>query len=442
MSVLASTYFSIGRPLESLDIMKECIDICDKAFPSNHSDLIPKLMLYGKVLRVSGDIVNSLLVYKRALFVHVINFTSNQNQLQLNELNASIKELESSTTSRLDIAPEMQLPAIDSVPNKTNLIICSKFSRSCDEYAFCVASSLKQMGSVNLIAVVTAGQPQDQHVQHARRSLDCLLLSEVPVAFSKAIPSSDEPHGASASPYISCNGVDMITRALNEASDAKSITILCDACPADIAEVMMKHPTLFAEKVKAIIIMGSVKPPRRRSDIGPVETDDTEYNQAMSRVYAGCQQFNVQTISISNDIANGFPFSSTSVDDFIHTNHMISLDIQRREEAHARLLWEDGTRESRKYVFGNEKPKAGQQQSVWPLVKSINIELVLGVLCCIPHYQDAHFRLDKHRVNGIEHKICRFQSAKAGMLKTQSLSDEIVMLVGFAMRTALLNTSC
>ena len=52
-------------------------------------------------------------------------------------------------------------------------------------------------------------------------------------------------------------------------------------------------------------------------------------------------------------------------------------------------------------------------------------------------YRDAHFRWDKHIVNGTEHKIC-----KAKVVKSEALSEEILMMVGFALRAGLMNTSC
>ena len=226
--------------MESLVLMKECIDICDKAFPSNHSNVIPNLMLYGKVLRVSGDLVNSLSVYKRALFIHIVNFSSNQNEGQLEELNSCIQELESNMSNLLQASPDISLPAIESDPNKINIILCTSLSHCSDEYAFSVAASLQQMGCINFIAAVVSEQSGNERAKLARRTLDSLLLSEVPVGFSKVNESK-------TSPYI-CNGAEIIARALNQAPDAKSLTLLCDSCPADIAEVMVRalHASLLS----------------------------------------------------------------------------------------------------------------------------------------------------------------------------------------------------
>lgn len=420
--------------------MQECIKISDKAFPPNHANLIPNLMLYGKSLRVSGDAINSLAAYKRALFIHMINFSASQNEMQLAELNACIKELESTSVSQFRVTSKMPIPTIESDHMKTHIIMCSDFHRRCDEFALCMAASLSQMGCLSLTGVIAGRQSQHDRPQFARRTLDSIMLSEVPVAFSKSFsPSTSILH---TSPYISCDGVEMITEALNQAPSTKSITILVDSCASDIAEVVVKNPTLFAEKVEAVVILGTVQPPRRRSNIEPAATDNSDHDQAMNQIYAGCQEFGVPTVSLSPDVARGFPFPSSVVDELAKSHHMISLSVQRREETQTRRLWEEGTKENRKYIFGNEKPKSDGQHSLWPLVKSINIELLLALLCCVPTYRESHFRWDVHQVNGIDHKYCRHQNAKAGVLKSQSLSDEVAMLIGFALRTSLLNTSC
>jgi hypothetical protein len=230
LSVLASSYYSIGRPLDSLDLLKECLDICDKAFSSNHANLIPNLMLYGKLLRVTGDIVNATSSYKRALFIHMINFKSNQMEMQLKELNKCIIELESGVVTRPENISEMPMPSAE--PDQVNVIVCANFGhRPSDEYALCIASSLHRMGSMNLVTLIAVGQPQHESGQLARHSLDNLMLSGVPVAFSKVVSSTDKYEGTmKISPYVSSDGVEMIARALSQAPYSKSLTILCDSC--------------------------------------------------------------------------------------------------------------------------------------------------------------------------------------------------------------------
>eukprot|EP00804_Cyclotella_cryptica_P020226 CCRYP_010919-RA/>CCRYP_010919-RA protein AED:0.03 eAED:0.03 QI:456/1/1/1/1/1/5/369/1533 len=443
LSVLASSYYSIGRPLDTRYLLEECLDICDKVLSSNHSNLIPNLMLYGKVLRASGDMINATSVYKRALFIHNINFRADQNKIQLDELNRCIRELECGFTSCPKTSLEMPIPCIESDPGKAHIILCTNFGhRPCDAYAFSLASSLQQMGSVNLVTVVAVGQPQHECAQLARLSLDSLLLSDVPVAFSRVVSAIGKSRGTlQTSPYISSDGVEIITRVLVQAPSKKSLTIMCDYCLGDIAEVMEKHAILFAEKVKEVVIIGSVQPLRRRSNIEPEVSGNAEYDMFTSKVYAGCQQLNIQTVSMCKDVAKGFPFPSSYVDDLTQTNHMIGSEVQRKEKAQANLLWEQGTKDSRRYIFGHDKPQDGKCNA-WPLVKSVNIELSLGLLCCIPMYRDAHFRWESHQVNGVNHKVCRHRNAKAGIIKSQNLSDEILNLVGFSLRAALLNTSC
>jgi hypothetical protein len=137
---------------------------------------------------------------------------------------------------------------------------------------------------------------------------------------------------------------------------------------------------------------------------------------------------------------------------------MVSTKGQQSEEIHMNKIWESikqlkqETKTYRapacpeiksfyKYTLGGEHPNMNQH-NIWPSIKSINLELVLGLLSCIPMYQDAHFRWETHYVKGIGHKVCRHSHASAGIIKSEALSSEIHMLIGFALRSTLLNTSC
>ena len=94
-----------------------------------------------------------------------------------------------------------------------------------------------------------------------------------------------------------------------------------------------------------------------------------------------------------------------------------------------------------KYSLGGERPNT-EQHNIWPSIKSINLELVLGLLSCVPIYRDSHFRWETHQVKGVNHRVCRHPDATAGIIKPEVLSNEIHMLIGFALRASLLNTSC
>ena len=189
-------------------------------------------MLYGKVLRASGDMAKATSVYKRALFIHSINFRVDQNEMQLDELKRCIRELEDGPPCLPKTSPEMPIPSIESDPGKAHIILCTNFGqRPCDDYAFALASSLHQMGSANLVTVVAVGQRQHECARLARESLDSLLLSDVPVAFSRVVSVIGKSRGTlQTSPYISSDGVEIITRVLVQAPRKKSLTIMCDYC--------------------------------------------------------------------------------------------------------------------------------------------------------------------------------------------------------------------
>ncbi len=92
-------------------------------------------------------------------------------------------------------------------------------------------------------------------------------------------------------------------------------------------------------------------------------------------------------------------------------------------------------------MLGGKHPNA-VQHNIWPSIKSIDLELALGLLSCVPVYRDSHFRWETHKIRGVEHRICRQTNASAGIIKPEALSNEIHMLIGFAFRTSLQNTSC
>jgi len=465
LSVLASCYHCIGRSYDALSLMKECLDICEKFFSENHANLIPNLMLYGSVLRAVGD-EKARSVYERALAIHNMNFKGDQNAKQLQKLKDAIEDL-SGRASQAPASLDMPIPCIRPESGMVHAIVCADFGRrASDECMLSVAASLQQMGTLKLIAVVAVTPPQVLRADAARGALDSLLLPDIPVAYSR---SSSVASGSSnaktfksdygnSSPHVNNTGVELIIRAMMAAPD-KSLVIMCTACLGDVSEVIETRRDLFANKVKEVILMGfPAKSVRRRSSIEPEASGMDADDELRRKVFQSCQDLGIATVILCKEIALGFPFPSTFVDDLAETNHMVSLQTQHREEMHSNGIWEltkqlqqeaRGYRGSLKnvdlkafykYTLSNKSPPAGQH-NIWPLVKSINLELVLGLLCCIPMYRD-YFKWEVHSRGGAEHKISRHMSASAGVIKPDNLSSEIHMLIGVSLRTALNNTSC
>ena len=465
LSVLASCYHCIGRSYDALSLMKECLDICEKFFSENHANLIPNLMLYGSVLHAVGD-EKARSVYERALAIHNLNFMDGQNAKQLQKLKDTIEE-RNGRTPQAPASLDMPIPCIRSESGMVHAIVCADFGRrASDEYMLSVAASLQQMGTLKLISVVTVTPPQVLRADAARGALDSLLLPDVPVAYSRSSSAASGSSNAKtfksdygiSSPHVNNTGVELITRAMMTAPD-KSLVIMCTACLGDVSEIIETRRDLFASKVKEIVLMGfPAKSVRRRSSIEPEESGIDAEDEVRRKVFQSCQDLGVATVIIYKEIALGFPFPSSFVDDLAETNHMVSLQTQHREEMHANGIWEltkqlqQETRGYRgslknidlkafsKYTLGNKSPPL-TQHNIWPQVKSINLELVLGLLCCIPMYRE-YFKWEVHSREGVEHIISRHMSASAGIIKPDNLSSEIHMLVGVSLRTALNNTSC
>lgn len=471
LSVLASCYHSVGRSADALSLLTECLDICEKAFSSNHANLIPNLLLYGKVLIAMGKCDKAKEVYTRALNIHQTNFNEDQNRIQLIKLQDAIEELYSSseTTSKLSI--EMPIPSFEPDSSKTHVVACVDIgTRASDELMLSVAASLQEMGTIKLMSVIAVSPPQVTRANIARGALDSLMLSGVPVAYSGVVSTPSSSGGRStaisyndkygkSSAYVNSTGIDIMTRTLLQAP-SKSLVILCTACLGDVSEVINTHRELFTDKVKQVVILGSVKPVKRKCFIEPEEGKSKEATAATYNVYQSCQEMGIPTLSLCKDISQGFPFPSSLLDDLTSSNQMVSNRVQHSEEMHVNGIYElikQYQKESKsyrlpssksldmksfyKYSLGGKNPST-DQTTIWPLIKSINLELVLGLLSCIPAYQDTHFRWDSHEVKGVQHKICRHANSAAGIIKSEALSNEIHMLIGFSFRTSLLNTSC
>jgi len=470
LSVLASCYHGVGRSFDSLSLLTECLEICERAFSKNHANMIPNLLLYGSVLSYSGKTETALDVYRRAKAIHESNFNNGQNENQLLKISNAIDELSKSVSeSRAKV--EMPIPPMETDNGVANVIVCADFGqRAADEFMIAVASSLQAMGSLNLVSVVAAGPPEVVRANIARGALDSLLLPRVPVAYSTTAPTESKTSPATSktfgadyarpSAHINTTGVDLITRALLQAPN-KSIVFLCSSSPGDVSKVMENDPNLFSQKVKQIVFLCSVKPPKKKCFIEPDEGGG-KADSFTENVYRRAQELQIETVTIAKDSVRGFPFPSGSVDELAATNHMVSNKVQHCEKMQMNGIWEliklarqetkggfgftrnvdqMAIKDFSRYYLGGKPPPAGQH-GVWPSIKSINLELVFGLLCCIPMYQDSHFRWELHHIHNVRHKICRQNCAANGILNCEALSNEISVLIGFAFRSSLLKTSC
>jgi tetratricopeptide (TPR) repeat protein len=463
LSVLASCYHQVGRSFDALGLLEECLEICEKSFSKNHANMIPNLMLYGAVLSVMGNCEKARVAYTRALDIHNMNFTEEQNTHQLVKLQNAL--------SSVCVKPQTKENAILCMPisfesSKTHVVVCADFGhRSSDEYMLCCASSLQRMGILKLVSVVAVSPPQVAQANIAREALDSLLLSNVPVAYGTSSMSESRTandamlsaDNGAHSAHMSNTGAELLRQVLLKMPE-KSLVIMCTACFDGVSEVIDTHRDLFASKVKEVVIIGSVKPVRKRVFIEPEDFGVDKEDAFAKNVYSACQELDIPTVTLFKNVARGFPFSSTLVDALALSNHMVSTKIQQAEEMHMNSVWEVikqlksetsyfspnnvDIKRFHKYSLGGEPPTAGHQHNIWPSIKSINLELVFGLLCCISTYQNAHFRWESHQVKGTVHKVCRHSNSKVGIINAEALSNEIYMLIGFALRVSLANTSC
>ncbi|KAL7471236.1 hypothetical protein ACHAXS_011573 [Conticribra weissflogii] len=311
LSVLGSCYHSIGRSYDALELLEECLDICEVAFSMNHANLIPNLMLYGSILRVTGNLHKSRSVYERALAIHKKNFGDGNEKQRKGIEDLLLDELTLITNPKMKAPLDMAIPTIQVESDKEHLLICADIgSRPSDEYMLSVASSLQQMGILQLVGVICVCPPQVERADMARGAMDSLLLPDVPVAFSGV--SIDPINNSSGlifksdygrpSPHVNNSGVELLTRALKSAPN-KSLVLMCSSCLGDAAEVIDNNPSLFSRAVKEVIILGSVKPLKRSKYLEPEETGLALWDSYGKKVYRFCQKMKIPTHF------SGFPVS-------------------------------------------------------------------------------------------------------------------------------------
>ena len=65
------------------------------------------------------------------------------------------------------------------------ILLCDFGRRSTDEYMLAAASAMQEMGSIQLVAVIVMGTPQEKCASLVRTTLDSLGMYNVPVGYTE-----------------------------------------------------------------------------------------------------------------------------------------------------------------------------------------------------------------------------------------------------------------
>ena len=470
--LLILIYHKVGRSSDALIYLEKYLEICEASFHKNHANNIPNLINYAKVLQVTGKCKKALKVYNRAIKIHQLNFKEGQNANQLETLKFEYNLLKdflgiSDRPHRRGSASSIRsLPSIVEIPEiviegtGTPIIILTDIGRDIDdELSMVLLASLKRMGLLNPIAIVTTLAPQCDRAKLLRGSLDALGMVNIPVGIGSsggvAIGEKLEYYGgeyAQKSCEIYENGLKLMINAL-EAAPRKSVQFLCIASFTDAASLIEEDEELFFDKVKEVIIMGGVEKLESSEFLQP----DTAYNNncdmpAARFVYQRCQELGIPTITVSRWSAYGSSVSTNLLDELARTEHMVACNIRNVSESNLMKLWkkvnfplDDPRREKLPERCDRDwfcrtftsKYTISDDESVWGQVTKVNLYDPLALLACVPAFRELHFDWKTKVIDNTPHIVTGISNEDKGIIDASALNDELFSLLRLSLQASL-----
>uniref|UniRef100_A0A7S4SA71 Guanylate cyclase domain-containing protein n=2 Tax=Ditylum brightwellii TaxID=49249 RepID=A0A7S4SA71_9STRA len=471
LSILASCYHAVGRSCDARDYFEECLSICEAVFQKNHANIIPNLMNYGKVLCSTGDYEKAKSVFQRAIVIHKKNFTEGQRASELETCQSQVQELTEkieSNTKALQCASvcerNMPIPTVDIKKKGTPIIVITDIGRDVDdEYALVLLASLARMHLLDPIAVVATLSPQRERAYLARGVLDILGFPNIPIGIGSCGGAKGKAgldvYSAEYSRSCSCIyecGVELMARALSASPD-KSVQVFCIGSLTDAATLMKDHEELFVKKVKEVSVMGGLN----EIEEGKFVVPDTAYNNncdapSAAYVYQKCQELCIPTITLSRYAAYGCPIPTAVLDNLKKTEHMVVNNIVNVRTASINELWKkvnmptsDTRREKLpprcnrlwfcQTFLGRDDVETDGASPIMSHVEKLNMYDPLALLCCVPAYREAHFRMETVTVNGVPQSVVGLSQDQTGIVDPEVLCAELFSLFRLAFLRSLQN---
>jgi hypothetical protein len=453
LSVLASCYHSVGRFLDAESCIKNCLNICEKAFHKNHANLIPNLIpLHGDILLCIGNFKQARVVYERAYAIHQVNFKGSK---QIGHMEMCLAGISKACAGRLSRKVfQKSSPIKDNITplsiesDGTPVIVFTDIGRDVDdELALVLLSALRRKRLLDPIAIITTLLPEQRRAYLARGSMDILGMADIPVGIGSSGGVSEDievevydAHYSRASPSIYESGMELVYKAL-ESVPPKSAQLLCLASLTDVATLIREQEELFTSKVKEVIFMGGVV-----SLESEMLTPDSAYNNncdisSARFVYKRCQELRIPTATLSRWAAYGCPIPPKLLDELSKTEHMVSVNVRGVSKLGIDQLWNkvtlhpsDPRREMLPArcdvnwfcrVFMSKKEVNREwPSSVWSLVTKLNMYDPLAVLLCVPAYRTSHFTWQTKVVNGTSHIVVGTSELDTGIQNRLLLFNE------------------
>ena len=324
-----------------------------------------------------------------------------------------------------------------------NLAVCTDPGQDQDdEMMMVLLRAMQDRGHVSCIGVVANLEPARNRARLARGTLDQLGLSSVPVAIgtdggslthvdtfsdtaSSYMPPDDE--------FPATTGQELLLN-LYVNAPVTGIHLLCIASLKDTALFIEEHTALFAEKTRAVTIMGGVEE-FDEDDETALLVPDTAQNNVFDRaaseiVYRRCQELKVPMIIVSRHAAYRCPMPRNIYDDMAKTRHPVGVRQRDSQRSSIEHLWKracapegDGRlglpmRCDKRWFCDTFCAGQGMERdgslSIWDLIVSFNMYDPIALLCAAPNTR-YFFEPTIKRVNGVEHMVIGTSREKSGV---------------------------
>jgi len=476
LSVLAKCFRSVGRSCDAIRLMEECNEICEIAFAAHHANLIPNFIAYGDALQSVGRHADALTAFEKAASIHVHNFRENQNRRQLEKIKASIEEVKEQSAKRKStvrrrtlpyraasmsmaddsssedewpetsasdrdlgrlrsnslkhLGPACQrdgysvIPSIDVDSDATPVIVCTDVGRHFnDDSNLVLLRGMTEAKLLQPLAVVVNLYPQVDRACMARGALDSLGLGDVPVGIGGVAGwcgNDDlavyETCYARNCTCIEHRGVDLMARSLKSAPNL-SVKILCIANLSDVAQLLRDKPDLCVDKVKEIVMTGSLQPLEMDADhivpdFSAGSKDGPCDEEAAIFVYQRCQELNIPTFTVTNHVAKSVVLTYP---DICQSAHFVATGALNR--------------------LKEEMKKSGIQNGKEPFY--IDLHSAMAMLTCADSYRPLRFSWKMKEVRGIQHSVAGLSAAETAIIDLPALEEELKILYRLGFQSAL-----
>jgi len=221
-----------------------------------------------------------------------------------------------------------------------------------DELALIMARTMCDMDLFDLRAVIANLRPSDARAKLARGTLDCLGMSDVPVAVGT--DGKSQTHTDTFSSTIAGTGYDycvnpvepdagLLLEQVYEEAELASIVLLLISSLTDTADFIRDHELLFAEKTARVAIMGGVATDKSgASDF--MQIDPTAQNfsfdlESARFVFERCQALGVSMIVLSRAAAYAASVPAFIYDELATLGHPVALRLRESQLIAIASLW-------------------------------------------------------------------------------------------------------